>query len=121
MQPPEEALDALLRDYFKSQMPSSWPAWRPPAVPARLRFVPPPTRKQTPRRPLLAWSRVALAAGIALLFLAAWLLPGRMSPSGDGLPKVGPGTAENVISPTKGPPPSEDGLPEVEEPGLDKN
>lgn len=85
--PSSETLDVLLGDFFRSEMPSPWPAFagsgkRP------LRLAPLaatsqeadsqqtlPFRPRLHTRRALPWSRLALVAGIALLLLGAWLLP----------------------------------------------
>jgi hypothetical protein len=91
--PNDEALDALLGSFFKSEMPGVWPAFVPPR-PRVLPFRPaaPPAKRRG-----FFLSRVALAASVALLLLAAWLMPrGPLSFSGapkdlnSGQPTAGP-------------------------------
>src|SRR5262245_18237475 len=89
--PPDEALDALLGAFFKAEVPATWPAFQPPR-PRVLPFRPAePPRK---RRGFFLGSRVALAASVALLLLAAWLMPrGPLATTG---PKGGVSTGPPV-------------------------
>jgi hypothetical protein len=67
---PGEDLDALLSAYFKAQMPKPWPTFRAPSESKVLPFRTPQKRRKS------GWtSRLALAAGIALLLVGAALLP----------------------------------------------
>jgi hypothetical protein len=78
--PNDEALDALLGAFFKAEMPAEWPAFQPPR-PRVLPFRPaaPPAKRRG-----FFLSRVALAASVALLLLAAWLMPrGPLSSTAD--------------------------------------
>jgi hypothetical protein len=87
--PAGEPIDALLGAFFRSEVPSPWPAFRRP-TPARLLLDQVP-----PRRPSYA-GRLALAASVGLLFLGSWLLPATLSPrvpQGHSLPTVGPASA----------------------------
>jgi hypothetical protein len=70
---PDE-VDALLRRFFRAQMPSPWPTFQPPAEPRVLSPVVRPDRWGQVR------SRFALAAAIALLVLGSFVLSG-LSPS----------------------------------------
>lgn len=58
-----DPLDGLLGAYFRSEMPSPWPAL---------------TRTQRPKRPVSLWSgtssRLALAASVAFLLLTGYFL-----------------------------------------------
>jgi len=64
-QPPEQ-LDALLRSFFRAEMPDPWPVLKAPAEE--------PFRAE--HRPAPRWtafrSRMALAASITLLVLGSW-------------------------------------------------
>jgi hypothetical protein len=82
-------LDQLLRDFYRREMPSPWPAFRVPT-----QGTIPSARLPLPRRrPLLAVSTLSLAAALGLLLLCSWLLP-NSSPSPE-LPSIpfGPGQA----------------------------
>jgi len=107
--PPGDALDALLGGFFKAEMPAEWPAFRAPAASTRrLRFPPERSAARPSGRRGAMWSRLALAASVALLVLAAWLMPGPTSgPAGRGLPTIGPGSATHSIDQTP-PPPAHD-------------
>ena len=62
----QEAVDSILRQFFRSAMPDPWPAWKAPAE--KVAVLP-----QSSRRPLF-WSRFALAASVALLLASQlWL------------------------------------------------
>lgn len=75
-------IDGLLRAFFRSQMPQSWPP--PPRVPvAPARSLPRPTTRNS-----LIRSRWALAASVALLLLGSLLLPNRVPQDGK---------AENIV------------------------
>jgi len=67
---PPEDLDALLRAYFRSEMPEPWPALQPPADAA-----PPPARKRWP----INASRWVLAASVALLLVGQLALSGKFA------------------------------------------
>ncbi len=84
-----EPLDALLGAFFRTEMPSPWPALRRPAR-SRLSF----DHAQVSRRPAYA-GRLALAASVGLLFVGSWLLPPVTSraPRGESLPTLGPASA----------------------------
>jgi len=75
-----DPLDGLLRAYFRSQMPTPWPAFRPQRV-------------QRPTAPQSPWSgyasRLALAASVAFLLLTGYFLAGGSLGSGIG-PHFGP-------------------------------
>jgi len=105
--PGEEALDALLGAFFKAEMPATWPAFQPP-----LRVLPfRPAAQAGKRRGFFLSSRVVLAASVALLLLAAWLMPrGPLSDSGST--KINPGQPA-AYDPKKGPV-----IPELLPPGL---
>jgi len=89
---PGEELDALLGDFFKSEMPAPWPAFRPSV---QQRILP-----ERPDRPA-GWSafgsRLALAASVGLLVLGTWLLPASVNaPNGkqpDSIPTLDRGSA----------------------------
>jgi hypothetical protein len=69
---PPDDLDALLRDYFRSEMPDRWPALRLPA----------PTQRTLPRpQTFSARSRSLLALAAAVVFLVggSWYLSGTPS------------------------------------------
>lgn len=88
--PNEEGLDALLGAFFRAEMPSPWPARTPP----RPRTLPFRRAAARPKAGLALASRLALAAAVAVLVLAAWLMPrGPSAVPGLGPVKVGPGDA----------------------------
>lgn len=66
--PPDE-LDALLRDFFRSEMPQPWPDFAIPE-PAPILPLTRPARSWLPVR-----SRLALAASVGLLLTGSLLLP----------------------------------------------
>ena len=70
--PPEEGVDRLVAAYFRSEMPSQWPAapqpWAEKPRPA-VETTASPSRK----------SRWALAASVALLIGTCWYLSGQMT------------------------------------------
>jgi hypothetical protein len=79
---PPDDLDALLRDYFRSEMPDRFPALRLPA----------PTRRTLPRpQTFSARSRSLLALAAAVLFLigGSWYLSG--TPTEFATPSAGVG------------------------------
>jgi hypothetical protein len=83
---PGDPLDVLLRSYFRSEMPRRWPAS-------------PQKRRLTPRHGgtdrLSVYSRLALAASVALLLIGGWLLSGRLAgPDVPSLGPMGPGAAK---------------------------
>ncbi len=78
---PGDDLDGLLRAFLRSQMPKPWP---PPRLP---NTASPGERRQIGGRNLMR-SRWALAASVALLLFASWLLPSRFTT--DGKPDHGP-------------------------------
>jgi hypothetical protein len=88
---PSDELDDLLRAFFRSQMPHSWPAPRQPAA----RVAPSP-RPSAPRRSLNR-SRWALAASIGLLLVGSFSLPGRLTPSNSEAVPGGPMTSDNEL------------------------
>jgi hypothetical protein len=99
--PPTDDLEALLRAYFRAEMPQPWPA--PPLV--RAEPQPAAARDRGGRHR----SRLALAASVALLVGGSMLLPGRASnrPSPEKLPSLLPGeairpTLPEQPAPTKG-------------------
>ena len=86
--PEGEPVDALLGAFFRAEMPSPWPAFRPPA---RTRLAPTPASRHSAYA-----GRFALAASVALLFVGTWFLPTVLSPRAprdQGIPILGPGTA----------------------------
>jgi len=107
-----EPLDALLGAFFKGQMPSPWPEFRPPAVsrqaPLNGRATAPFPRKSAKPAPepcsprWTGWrSRLGLAASVALLALTALSLPSNrmpLLPGGSDLP-LGPGDATRIPLP----------------------
>jgi hypothetical protein len=88
---PVDDLDGLLRDFFRGQMPKSWP---PSPVPVARTMNSP--RPMTQRNSLTR-SRWALAASVALLLLGSLLLPSRFSQDAkpenslSGAPTIGTG------------------------------
>jgi hypothetical protein len=87
---PGDDLDALLRAFFKAQMPAPWPAFKPPA---RARTLPPRPAGDRPWSPIA--SHLALAASMALLLFGFWMLPA-------GRNGGGPGTIPTIGSPVAG-------------------
>lgn len=88
----EDELDGLLHDFFKSEMPKSFPALNLPEQPLR--------KAHQPRG--FFSSRFALAASILLLMLGSLFLSGAFK----GLQPTAPGTETNgtakpVITPVK--------------------
>ncbi|HZU37592.1 MAG TPA: hypothetical protein VFA18_16850 [Gemmataceae bacterium] len=74
-------VDVLLRQYFQSEMPRSWPALPPPTLPFRA-----VRQKSHPWR-----SRLTLAASVAcLLFGSAWFAARAPEPT----PNTAPATQE---------------------------
>jgi hypothetical protein len=72
-----EELDALLRDFFRSEMPQTWPEFAAPEPAPIL----PLTR---PARPWISVrSRLALAASVGLLLTGSLLLPLSDNPGGN--------------------------------------
>ncbi|MGH7172573.1 MAG: hypothetical protein ACRELG_20020 [Gemmataceae bacterium] len=69
---PSDDLEALLRAFFRSQMPQSWPSPRVPFALGRTELIPFHGRS-------LIRSRWALAASVALLLLGSLLLPSRFT------------------------------------------
>jgi hypothetical protein len=94
--PPGDDVDALLRDFFRKEMPAPRPAFQVPRerpVAPVLSF--PAPAGPAPRRS--SWrSRLALAASIALLIGSSALLPGRLvGPRSESRPiGIVPGTDE---------------------------
>jgi hypothetical protein len=64
-------VDDVLTAFFKSEMPSPWPA--PPDAPRRRTLT---RRAAPPRRRLVFGSRLSLVASVAALLFTAWLLGG---------------------------------------------
>jgi hypothetical protein len=85
-------LDALLRDYFRSEMPDAWPALR----------LPEPVRRPLPqRRTFSARSRslLALAAAVVFLIGGSWYLGGapiQFAAPVPGLSEGGMGNASRI-------------------------
>ena len=81
-------LDAALADYFRSEMPHPWPAAPAPAAPA-------PARRDPARR-----ARYTLAASVAALAGACWLLSNGPGPAaGPGArPAAGPDVLQNATA-----------------------
>ena len=91
---PSDDLEGLLRAFFRSQMPQTWPSPRLPRT--EVVSLRPPT---TNRRGLMR-SRWALAASVALLLLGSLLLPRRFSQDAKPEPFINaPGTANRNILP----------------------
>src|SRR5262245_23306735 len=78
----EPDVEGLLRAFYRSEMPSPWPAFAPPR-PRVLPFRPAARPRQ--RRGFRSLSRLALVASVALLLLAAWLMPRGPLSSPEGL------------------------------------
>jgi hypothetical protein len=77
---PPDAVDAVLTDYFRSQLPKPWPAAPALATPAA------PARRDPSRR-----ARYSLAASVAVLAGACWLLaPATPRPGVTVQPGAGP-------------------------------
>ena len=70
---PSDDLEALLRAFFRSQMPPSWPSPRLPLASVM------PLRRPPRIGSSLIRSRWALAASVALLLLSSLLLPSRFT------------------------------------------
>jgi hypothetical protein len=85
MTPPHkpDALDAALSDFFKGELPRPWPAAPAVAAPAAARR-PDPGRR----------ARYTLAASVAVLAGACWLLSNGGRPVAPG---VNPGTGPDVL------------------------
>jgi hypothetical protein len=100
--PPDE-LDGLLRAYFRAQLPDPWPSLEAPAA------LPP--RKLAARRPVFR-ARLALAASVALLGAASFLLPGAFRTAGNPTPQsrvMDPISDERHRHPEAPPPKADDG------------
>ena len=81
-----EPIDALLGEFFRAEMPSPWPAFRPPA---KTRLAP----ASAPHYSSYA-GRLALAASVGLLLIGSWLLPvAPRAQRGETLPTIGPASA----------------------------
>lgn len=61
-----DAVDAIWRHYFKSEMPNPWPEAPQPSVVTRRRSVVAPGLS----------SRLALAASVAVILFGCWMLAG---------------------------------------------
>jgi hypothetical protein len=85
---PPDDLDALLRDYFRSEMPDRFPALRLPA----------PTRRLPRPQTFSARSRSLLALAAAVLFLigGSWYLSGTPSQFAAPTPSLGHGEMGNA-------------------------
>src|SRR5687767_213080 len=66
---PGDDLDGLLTAFFRSELPSPWPA-APDVEEAEVVL-----HRKTPRRPIWG-SRLALAASVAVLLAGGWMLSG---------------------------------------------
>ena len=88
--PAPDELDALLRAYFRAEMPDPWPA--PPLVTAATRPVAMARDGRASAR-----SRLALAASVVVLIGGTMLLP-KTKPATDPTPviRIGPGEATHV-------------------------
>jgi len=73
--PSDDELDALLGDFFKAQMPDPWPAFKKPT----LRLATPLPRPERRHPWQVLRTRLALAASIGLLALAAWMLSDKLT------------------------------------------
>ena len=81
--PSEQEVERLLTAFFEHEVPQPWPAFQPPV--RTLSFRPAAPR----RRRFVLGSKLALAASVALLMAAGWLLSGSFSAptkGGSGLP-----------------------------------
>jgi hypothetical protein len=85
--PPADDVDGLLREFFRSQLPNTWPALKPPAE-AVVRPLTPPISRWSGFR-----SRFALAASIGLLLVGQWFLAHRL-PTATPLPPGATGGPE---------------------------
>lgn len=112
--PPADDLDVLLGNFFKGEMPASWPAFLPPAAPRTLQLPNRPARRRG-RTGRVTVSRLSLAASVALLLFAAWMLGGSLSmTSGTPLPSLGNGgTAERPNYRPPGEPTPPASMPEL--------
>ena len=93
---PSDDLEALLRAFFRSQMPPSWPSPRVPLASVMPLRRPPRVGRGLTR------SRWALAASVALLLLGSLLLPSRFTHDAKPEPFFNaPGTADRKILPER--------------------
>ena len=95
MNPTQDDLDDLIGAFFRAEMPDPWPGSpRPRTEPAR-----------APRREARAWaaySKLALAASLALLLAGGWLLSGKLgAPASPSMPgfEMGAGGASRLPLP----------------------
>ena len=99
----DDDLEALLRSFFRAEMPDPWPSLEAPA--SRLPFRP----VRRPERPALWRSRLALAASVALLVLGSLFLLGKQQAPetnlGSKAPAIGSNEERNSLDhyPTQGP------------------
>jgi hypothetical protein len=82
---PEQAdeIDALLRAFFRAEMPRTWPAFKAPTAPSAQGSWWARSR-----------SRLALAASVALLVLGSWWLTSRPADYAMPMTGIGAGTGE---------------------------
>lgn len=106
----DDDLEALLRSFFRAEMPDPWPSLEAPA--SRLPFRP----VHRPERPALWRSRLALAASVALLVVGSLFLLGKqqapeVAPGGK-VPAIGSTQERNGLDhfPTQGPKIQSEGL-----------
>jgi hypothetical protein len=88
---PGDEIDALLRAYYRAEMPDPWPSFE---APLRQNVV--PFRKPTRRFPLMR-SRLAVAASVALIVGGMWFLsrmPHNSKP--DATLPLGPGVGTKI-------------------------
>jgi hypothetical protein len=94
---PGDDLDALLRAYFRAQMPAPWPAFR---APGKARLLPFRGREARGTSP---WVGRAVLVAASLFLLAAMALMPRPNTTGadriDPLPTIGPPSAGTRIVP----------------------
>jgi hypothetical protein len=83
-----ERTDEVLSDFFKSQMPKTWPAAPRSAEPASL-LAARAARSQSTR------ARLTLAASVAVLLGACWLFSGGSRPADHGKPASTPGLLQD--------------------------
>jgi len=74
----EAGTDRMLSDFFKSELPEPFPAFRAPAA---VLNAPTPVREEVSLRPMFQ-SRFALAASVALLLGGCWYLTGKVGEPG---------------------------------------
>jgi len=90
----EAGADRLLSDFFKSELPEPFPAFRAPAA---VLNAPMPVREEAAGRPVFQ-SRFALAASVALLLGGCWYLTGKVGETGGGKFNTGKGDLNAKVS-----------------------